>query len=199
MRTWTGSLAPLGENVGKVDLLDLVMHAGRESRWGGWGSTEYKVIHHTTLVTLLWIKAGYPREGLPYVFAHDLHECYTGDIPSPVKRLLGAKELEKMLDGRIYETLNLPPPDAETLRYVRICDLAALVLEAPLFGPPGAASGDKTNPKSTPLTPAQNDSPYYHPDVPKDLQEPVADLLRLAFPNLAAIYKARGVTVRPPL
>lgn len=143
MKTWTGSEAPLGPELGEVNLFDLVVHAGRERRWGGFGSQEWTVLHHTALVTLIWMKAGYPVEGLPYVFIHDLHESYTGDVPSPVKRhLTGAKALEQMLDGRIQRELLLGPPSDEIRKKVKICDYAALMLEAPLFGPPGAAEGE---------------------------------------------------------
>ena len=201
MRTWTGSNAPLREDVGTVNILDLVMHTGRESRWGGLGSTEYKVIHHLQLVSLLWLKGGFPREGLAYVMAHDFHEAYTGDITSPVKRLMGEgiKLLEKYLDGRIWESLGLPPPSAEVLRYVKLCDLAALVIEAPLFGPPNSPGGDVGNPTPTPLTPEEAASPFYHPDVPLDLKHEVAKLIEKAIPDLALVFKARGVSVGNPL
>lgn len=201
MRTWTGSNAPLREDIGSVNILDLVMHSGREARWGGFGSTEYKVGHHLQLVSLIWLKGGFPREGLAYVMVHDHHECYTGDLPSPVKRLMGegVKALEKYLDGRIYESLGLPPPTAEILRYVKLCDLAALVIEAPLFGPPGAINGDVGNPDKVALTPDQAVSPYYHPDVPLEFQAEVAALAEKAIPDLARVLKMRGVSLGDPL
>jgi hypothetical protein len=201
MRTWTGSNAPLREDIGTVNILDLVMHTGRETRWGGFGSTEYKVLHHLQLVSLIWLKGGFPREGLAYALAHDFHEAYTGDIPSPVKRVMGegVKVLEKYLDGRIYESLGLPPPTEAMLRYVKLCDLAALIIEAPLFGPPSAPGGDGGNPDRIALTPEEAASPFYHPDVPLDLKHEVARLVEKAIPDLARVLKAHGKSVGDPL
>jgi hypothetical protein len=201
MRTWTGSVAPLQDDLGSVNILDLVMHTGRECRWGGFGSLEYKVIHHLQFVCLIWLKGGFPPEGLAYALGHDFHEAYTGDIPSPVKRVMGegVKLLEKYLDRRIHESLGLPPPSAEILRYVKLCDLAALIIEAPLFGPPSAPGGDGGNPDKIALTPEEAFSPFYHPDVPLDLKHEVARLVEKAIPDLAAVYKARGVSVGSPL
>lgn len=144
MKTWTGSEAPLEIGTGTVNILDLVVHSGRELRWGGFGATDWTVLHHTALVTFIWMKAGFPAAGLPYIFLHDMHESYTGDIPSPVKRHLGGgiKELERRLDHRIRKELDLPAPDDETIHRVKLCDYAALSIEAPLFGPPGASEGE---------------------------------------------------------
>lgn len=201
MKTWTGSDAPLQDGIGSVNVLDLVMHTGRESRWGGFGSTEYKVTHHHQLASLLWLKGGFPLMGLAYVLTHDCHETYTGDLPSPVKKLMGdgIKDLEEYLDGRIYQSLGLPPPSPEMRRYVKLCDLAALVIEAPLFGPPGSVNGDVGNPNKVALTPAQAESPYYHPDVPLEFQAEVAALIEKAIPDLALVLKMRGASVGTPL
>lgn len=190
MRTWSGRRAPLQEGVGEVNILDLVMHMGRESRWGGFGSTEYKVLHHTALVTMLWLKGGFPREGLPYVFVHDHHESYTGDIPSPVKKLMGdgIKVLEKFLDGRIYAALGLPPPDEKTLHYVKLCDLAAMVIEAPLFGPPLAPDGG-----GVPTDGYLKHGPrvFDHPDIPTELRAEVVALVQKAVPDLEQVIYNR--------
>jgi uncharacterized protein len=192
MRTWTGTEAPLQPGVGEVNILDLVMHMGRESRWGGFGSTEWKVGHHTHLTVLLWLKAGYPADKLAYIWAHDAHESYTGDIPSPVKRLLGegVKNLEAHLDERIREALSLPPPDEDTLKRIKICDLAAMVIEAPLFGPPFASGGSK----KTPTQGYGTHGPviFDHPEIPTDLRAEVVWLVERAIPDLAKIVRRRN-------
>jgi hypothetical protein len=192
MRTWTGTEAPLAEGVGEVNILDLAMHMGREARWGGFGDTEYTVLHHTTLVTLLWLRGGFPREGLAYVFAHDLHESYTGDIPSPVKKVMGdgVKKLEKHLDGRVYEALGLPLPDAATLRFVKLCDLAAMVIEAPLFGPPLASGGSGVARGGD--APADfTGTVWDHPDIPSEFRPDVIALVRKAMPDLPTVIANR--------
>lgn len=189
MKTWTGSDAPLRDGIGQVNILDLVMHTGREARWGGFGSREYKVQHHLQLVSLIWLKAGFPREGLAYVMVHDHHEAYTGDLPSPLKRLVGddLKKLEAYLDVRIYEAFGLPQPDEATRRLVKLCDLAALVIEAPLFGPPGSTDGDVGNP--SPSTKAFG--VFSYPDVPMEYAVEVANLVRKVMPDFEKVIAAR--------
>ena len=162
MRTWTGNEAPVVDKGGSVHILDLVVHLGRERRWGGWGSQEWTVLHHSMLVALIWMKGGFPPEKLGHVLLHDAHEAYTGDIPSPIKKLMGSGvgAFEGQLDTLIYAALDLPLMDAETKRMVKLCDLAALVIEAPLFGPPRAAA-----------------------DVPPEYEAEVTALVRKAVPG----------------
>lgn len=192
MRTWTGTEAPLVEGTGEVNILDLVMHSGREARWGGFGDTEYTVLHHTALVTLLWLKGGFPLDRMAYVFAHDLHESYTGDIPSPVKKVMGdgIKKLEKHLDGQVFKALGLIPPDEATLRYVKLCDLAAMVIEAPLFGPPLAPGGSGVARGGAPGKDFTH-TVYDHPDVPSEYRAEVIELVRKALPDLPTVLSVR--------
>lgn len=181
MTTWTGSNAPLQEGVGEVNILDLVMHMGRESRWGGVGSKEYKVGHHSRLVSLIWVKAGFPLDKLIYAQIHDDHESYTGDIPTPVKRLLGEKilELQGHIDARIYQFLGLPPPDAETRRMIKLCDAVALTIEAPLFGPPLAAG-------------QYQGSFFLNPDVAPELKQAARELTEKIIPDFDAVIRRRS-------
>jgi hypothetical protein len=140
MQTWSGSVAPLTS--GEPNILDLVVHTGRESRWGGFGDVDWTVLHHEMLCALIWLKAGYPPEGVCHVINHDKHEGYTGDIPSPVKALLGEGivKLEKDLDARIFKSLNMPALSSDNAYRVKVCDKVALIIEASLFGPPGAGA-----------------------------------------------------------
>lgn len=194
MRTWTGSWAPLIEGEGEVNILDIVMKLGRETRWGSYGSPEYKVLHHTLLVALIWLKNGFPPDGLVHILSHDFHETYTGDVPSPLKRLL--KEfgpLEKGLDHRIRETLGIPKPDDRTLRMVRLCDWAALVIEAPLFGPPGATKGGMGPPtEGYDALNVKWPSCFDHPDLPAELRPEIVAVVRKAIPNFDAVLRARA-------
>jgi hypothetical protein len=148
MRTWTGEHAPVGEPKGKPNILDIVVHLGRVRRFGGWGDPEYTVLHHSMLVSLLWETAGYPREHLIYALLHDAHEAYITDIPAPVKAAIRAqangsdpvREVEAAVDVEIRAMFKpvLPPPSVEMKRKIKVCDYAALVIEAGFFGPPNA-------------------------------------------------------------
>lgn len=179
MKTWTGSDAPLIR--GEPNILDLVIHAGRTRRWGGFGDPDYTVLHHEMLCALIWLKAGFPPEGVCHPLNHDKHESYTGDIPSPVKALFGAdaKTLERDLDRRIFASLNLPPMDALTARRVRVCDLVALVIEAPLFGPPGAGK------------PCEHSATVSN--LPEEYRDEVRQVLSRVLPDFEQVLRARGV------
>jgi hypothetical protein len=135
MKTYSGTAPLPGE--GTVVPLDIVFHLGRTRRFGGWGNPEWTVLHHSMLVSLIWLRRYGPKD-VHLALLHDAHEYITGDIPSPVKRAIGegVRNLEKALDARIYERLDLGPPVVDPR--VRVVDLAALFIEAYHgFGPKG--------------------------------------------------------------
>lgn len=181
MKTWSGSDAPLTK--GEPNILDLVVHLGRERRWGGFGDPSYTVLHHSFLCALIWLKAGFSADGLVHVLLHDAHEAYTGDIPSPVKALLGpeVKKLERDIDHRIAASLGVNGLSSigDWARQVRICDLVALVIEAPLFGPPGAGK------------PCEHAARIE--SLPEEYREEVAAVLKKVLPDFKQILCARGV------
>lgn len=150
MRTWTGQLSPLPNagNAGIVCPMDIVMLLGRESRFGGNGDQEFTVLHHSVLVAMLWTIAGFPREDLIYALSHDFHEAYTGDIPSPIKRVTpevrkAIHGVETMLDGKIYNFLGIEPPSELTKKRVKLCDRASLIIESMITGPSGSDDIDQ--------------------------------------------------------
>jgi hypothetical protein len=147
MKTWSGLDAPLEPYEGTVSLVDLVVMLGRTRRFGGCGALEWTVLHHSVLVALLWLRAGYPREELHHALLHDSQEAYIGDIPNPVKAAVRAKApqdpiraIEDVILGRIYEALATVRPGParwpEIHHRIKICDYAALVIEAALFASP---------------------------------------------------------------
>ncbi len=60
MKTWSGLDAPMSPGEGTASILDIVVQLGRQRRFGGAGSLEWSVLHHSVLVALLWLRAGYP-------------------------------------------------------------------------------------------------------------------------------------------
>jgi hypothetical protein len=149
MRTWSGEIAPLELGLGKVQPLDLVILLGREHRFGGNADPEYTVHHHAMLCAMLWLIAGYPVEEVVHVLVHDHHEAYTGDLTAPVKAAIrrrakaaGASDdpvamLERDIDARIRERLNLCAAGPGCLARIKVIDQTALVIESMVFGPPG--------------------------------------------------------------
>ena len=139
MKTIFGNEAPLPDNDLKVHPMDLVMQLGRVRRFNGSANPEWTVLHHSVLVSVLWIRA-FGAEGVHHALAHDFHEYVTGDIPSPVKNAIGCEPVEKLerfLDQRVYELLDEPHPDTVDKQCVKYVDWAALFIEAFYIGLPG--------------------------------------------------------------
>lgn len=179
MRTWSGQEAPLRDGEGVVSLLDLAVHLGREPRYGGFGAVTWTVLHHSWLVSTIWLRAGFPAEYVQYALLHDAHEAYLGDTVSPVKALLreisGSDPLgvlERRVDSRIAARLGVPwPPPEPVKRLVKLCDLAALVVEGRLFGAPGTDCV---------------------PSIPEDMFAEVEDLIERSFPDFAETVAQRS-------
>jgi hypothetical protein len=140
MKTFLGNDAPLPDNDNPASAIDLVVHLGRERRFGGWGDPNWTVLHHSMLVSLLWLKA-YGPQGVQHALLHDAHEYITGDLPSPVKQFMGheqVKLLEGFLDDRVREMAGFDEPDASDKHRVKMVDQAALIIEAYYFGTKGS-------------------------------------------------------------
>ena len=148
MRTWSGTRSPLSDD-GRVEILDIVVHLGREPRFGGFGDREWTVLHHSMLCSLIWLQLGYDPRDLAKILLHDAHEHITGDIPRPVKRRIREAamagndplgDVERELDARIRVALRLEKPDPEVAARIKFVDRIALLIEAVVFGPPGTAA-----------------------------------------------------------
>jgi hypothetical protein len=179
MKTWSGKNAPLPEDIYKADgdppcPIDIAVHLGRTKRFGGWGDKDWTVLHHVSLASMLWLKF-YGPEGVHHALMHDFHEAYTGDIPSPIKQCLGpdgkkyVKALEDHLDGVIYGSMELLPPNLKEHRKVKVVDFACLIIEAQRFGTPGTVG---------------RIFEVDWPRIPEDFQEEVIDCISETFPGL---------------
>lgn len=136
MRTFLGNIAPLPDVPdGEAHPVDIVFSLGRNRRFGGIAHPEWTGLHHSMLTALLYMRS-YGTTGAEHALLHDCHEYVTGDIPSPVKALLGqeqVKALEDHLDGVIYKSLRVLRPGQFDSVLVKFCDLAALFIEAYYF------------------------------------------------------------------
>ena len=143
MKTWSGAEAPIdAEPLSPINPLDLVIVLGRTRRYGGTGSVEWSVLHHSVLTAMVWLRGGYAVEDLHVPLLHDAHEAYLGDIPQPVKKALGAGyphllALEKIVQDRIADSFDLPFVKEEQRRQLKLCDFAALLIDSTFAAAPG--------------------------------------------------------------
>lgn len=148
---------PLAEN---ITLSDIAWATSRIPRFAGHTITEvpYNVAQHSVYVaelaaemiinkskiieieqSLIVIRSGNIIETLIKALLHDAHEAYTGDIPSPVKRIPELREtlkiIEMKLDHAIFSAFNLPElTDSERI-LIKYCDRLAQAIESYQFMP----------------------------------------------------------------
>ena len=120
-----------------ISIEDIARQLSRLARFNGAtrGHNIYSVAQHSVFVShiaqMLSDDPLAPRYGL----LHDAHETYIGDLTTPVKILLGADglarlvEVEVALDAAICEHFGLPPISHELALLVKQADMIALATE----------------------------------------------------------------------
>ena len=103
----------LNPTVDMIRFEDIAFGLANECRFARQSKIFYSVAEHSMeCAHLAWIK-GLRFETVQSVFAHDFHEAYTGDIPKPLKILLGPalKEIEQRIDRLIEERFGVDLSD----------------------------------------------------------------------------------------
>ena len=130
-----GSPAPAS-----ILLQDLASASARVCRFGGHTSRFYSVAEHAVLCSRYAERQGWDLHDQLACLHHDAAEAYLGDIPRPLKPLLGPqyKTLTDKMDAAIIDALGLPFC-VELLHTPRVkeADRWALVNEARRFIPSG--------------------------------------------------------------
>ena len=130
-----------GTGVEGIYLDDICRTLYGQKRFLGRTSRPYSVLEHSIFVNEI-LKLEYPERlaAQPELslgaLLHDATEAYTGDMPTPVKRLIGPQygRLERRLARRVYRALDVPPwVVGSTL--VKTCDEMAALLEIQAFLP----------------------------------------------------------------
>lgn len=121
----------------QIMLEDIAQALSRTCRFGGHCSRYYSVAEHALLchdaARRLW-----PSEPMLALGAlhHDDHEAYIGDVPRPIKKLLGSvwQDAERRLDACIIDALGFPLNIFEDSR-IKDIDNSAVCYEASLLMP----------------------------------------------------------------
>ena len=102
-------------------------------RYGGRVNRFYSVAEHSLLVGELLRDAGCDARTVLGGLLHDAHEAITGDMPSPMKRVLGEtwKEFEGQWESHVREQLGISYiwEDPIRARAIAAADLEALATE----------------------------------------------------------------------
>jgi hypothetical protein len=135
------SFSYLRPKVEEVDLFDVAQTVSRLPRFlGRTQGASYFVGQHLVLTALLlWQRFRIPAVAL-HGLSHDLHEAYTGDLPTPLKWALGSgvdrrvKVLQAKIDVVLFDALGLGVtivPDSRKL--VAAADADMLIWERDNF------------------------------------------------------------------
>lgn len=101
-------------------------------RYGGHCRRFYPVAEHAVFVSVRLERQGYPLNTIIGGLHHDDAEAYLGDIPRPLKPLLGKayEILTNKMDAAIEKSLALPDLTREEYRAIKEADNWALFVEA---------------------------------------------------------------------
>jgi len=128
IQTYTGrAFFPLDPRLEDIDIADIAYGLAGEMRFGNHAKQRYTVAQHSVLVSEQ-VPVQYALRGL----LHDASEAYLGDIPRPLKVLdlfKGYREVEGVLEERIFTRFNVDPHDWEGKDAVKIADVLLLGVE----------------------------------------------------------------------
>lgn len=121
----------------QIALSDIAHGLSKEQRFGNQLAEEWSVAQHSLLVCYL---VNDPKLKI-YALLHDAHEAYTGDISTPLKRMLGNHDdrsgvyaVQDALDRAIGKSFGLPDfCEITSGKEIKAADAMALQLEARRF------------------------------------------------------------------
>jgi uncharacterized protein len=113
-----------------IDMDDIIHSLPRINRFIGHSGRAYSVAEHTLWCWLMAKKLGYSTRLILLTLIHDFSEAYTGDCPTPLKRLLPEfKVIEGKFEVAISEYLKVAPATEEEHKLVKRIDSTMLAIE----------------------------------------------------------------------
>jgi hypothetical protein len=113
MQTYTGIPFDLTKiSAELIHLKDITVALSRQPRFGGHTTETYSVAQHSVLVSEMVRANGGSDEQILAALLHDAHEAYLGDIPSPIKWVLGDsyegfRKLEQQVDQAVANAFGI--------------------------------------------------------------------------------------------
>jgi len=116
----------LNPDPSSFNIEDIALALSRQPRYSGQGMFFYSVAQHS-----MYVAATLPPSLRLHGLLHDAHEAYTGDIPGPLKDLLGDTicTIEHSLQTAIYDGLGIQWPSDTDMQEVYRVDKAILLPE----------------------------------------------------------------------
>ena len=134
VETFTGRYVDVGNPRADSIVLEDIAHAlANTCRYGGHCKTFYSVAEHSVFCSIRVERQGYGRAYALAALHHDDAEAFLGDIPRPMKPLLGEayEQMSDTMDAAIAEALGLPfGPEVFHADPVKEADNWALFVEA---------------------------------------------------------------------
>lgn len=111
VETFTGAFVDVGKPEPSTIKLEDIAHAlSQTCRYGGHCKSFYSVAEHAVFVSIRLERRGEDDKTQMMGLHHDDAEAYLGDIPRPMKPLLGAsyERMSDRMDAAICQSLGLP-------------------------------------------------------------------------------------------
>jgi hypothetical protein len=131
VETYSGFFVDTSDpNADSIHLIDIAHALSQTCRFGGHCQGFYSVAQHAVFVSKRVERRGHSLRAQMEALHHDDAEAYLGDIPRPMKPLLGDAygALTKKMDAAIVQALDLPVPAYK--HAIKDADNFALFVEA---------------------------------------------------------------------
>ena len=137
VETHSGLYIDVGDpDPGAIEIGDIAHALSMQCRFNGHCAVFYSVAEHSVHVAEHLENTGETVRVQLLGLLHDAAEAYVGDVVSGVKsRLERFAGMEHYVQRAVYESLSVPPPNAEEERLVKDADLAVLLAEAKVLMP----------------------------------------------------------------
>lgn len=132
MMTHSGiDYAPGALRVREVRIADIAHALSLICRFGGHSVGHYSVAQHSLLVARILESMGAPADAQLCGLMHDAHEAYVGDVPTPIKALLGTawSDLEHQAEDAVLCAFGLRDVMNDWRDIVKHADRVALATE----------------------------------------------------------------------